>query len=57
MDLILVSGKKPFKDSKQGKDMTGAFLEQDCNNRTTTLEEKETIGELVLELGAPGCKH
>lgn len=34
MDLNLVSGKKPLKDSKQGNGMTGAFLEQYCNNRT-----------------------
>lgn len=34
MALNLVSGKKSFKDSQQGNDMTGAFLEQGCNNWT-----------------------
>lgn len=38
MGLNLVSGKKPFKDSKQGNDMTGAFLEKYCNNRTDNVE-------------------
>lgn len=57
MDLNLVSCKKPLKDSKQGDGMTGTFLEHYCNNRTDNTGRIKTIGELALELVAPGCKH